>query len=85
MRLILLTVFLYGCTTQPSPEVPAVVLKTTWKYCWEKCGKKDSLAAVSNNACVCENGGVIPLQGKIPELAPEKSLFEKLTAYFKGE
>lgn len=93
----------HGCqTAEPKPvpaqiikfNVPYVVLKSTWKYCYDLCGKKDQLAAVSQHGCICSNGGTIPFQATAPELpesvknesAPPvtKSVSDIVTEYLKG-
>jgi hypothetical protein len=61
----ILSVLMTACSTVERPEV--VILKSTWVWCWNKCGRKDNLASVSNSACVCSNGAVVPLQPMIPE------------------
>lgn len=87
----------HGCQT-PEPKavvrynIPYVVLKSTWKYCYDLCGKKDNLAAVSQRGCICSNGGTIPFQAASPDELPEslktepqsKSLSDSITEYLKG-
>lgn len=75
------------CLSCSHTEKPAetVVLKYTWVWCWNQCGKGDKLVSVSNSACVCSNGGVIPLQPQHPPetLPPTPSLVERLIGFFK--
>lgn len=55
--LIFLPMLASCASTQPE----FVVMKYTWKYCWEACGKKDNLAAVSKTECICSQGDPIPI------------------------
>lgn len=82
----LLLCFLMGCASTEKHHMPeVVVLKSTWAFCWKKCGKGDTLASVSNSACNCSNGGVVPLQPQIPMASEEPSFFSKLLDFFTAE
>lgn len=59
MKVLLLALMLAGCASTKDPEF--IVMKFTWKYCWEACGKKDNLAAVSMHECICSQGDPIPI------------------------
>lgn len=83
MRVLSLVLWLSACSAREAPET--VVLKHTWVWCWEKCGKGDKLSAVSNAACVCSNGAIVPLQPQAIEPFPGPSLVEKIGAFLKGE
>lgn len=72
-----------GCSSRQTPET--VILKYTWVHCWNACGKKDNLAAVSSASCICTNGGVIPLQPQPVEPITEPSLFDKVVGYINGD
>lgn len=82
-KLVFILAGLCACSAREAPET--VVLKYTWVWCWQKCGKADNLAAVSNSACVCSNGAIIPLQPQVFEKPVEPSLVERLLAFIKGE
>lgn len=82
-RIVFILAGLCACSAREAPET--VVLKYTWVWCWEKCGKGDKLSAVSNAACVCSNGGIVPLQPQAIEPFKEPSLLEKIGAFLKGE
>lgn len=82
-RVIFILAMLCACSAREAPET--VVLKYTWVWCWQKCGKADNLAAVSNAACVCSNGAIVPLQPQVVEPFPEPSLLDKIGAYLKGD
>jgi hypothetical protein len=85
MRLIFLGIFLVSCSSTPKPENTTVILKTTWAWCYNKCGRKDNLAAVSNAACVCSNGAIVPLQPTVPESQENKSgVFDKLSSFLES-
>ena len=45
----ILSVFLASCST---PRVE----KADWVECWNICGKKDTLNAVSGDSCFCSDG-----------------------------
>jgi hypothetical protein len=77
MLLLLLT----ACSTVEKTET--VVLKSTWVWCWNKCGRKDNLASVSNSACVCSNGAVVPLQPMVPE-ATGPGLMDRFTVFLES-
>ncbi len=55
---IFILLSLASCTTSNNDFV---VFKYTWRYCWEACGKKDNLAAVSSVECICSQGDPIPI------------------------
>jgi hypothetical protein len=82
-KAIFIMAMLCACSAREAPET--VVLKYTWVWCWEKCGKADKLAAVSNAACVCSNGAIVPLQPQVVDPFPEPSLVDRLSSYLKGE
>lgn len=71
-----------SCSARQEPETH--VLRYTWVWCWQKCGRGDNLAAVSSSACICLNGDIIPLQPKVYE-KPQPSFFDRLLAFLKGE
>lgn len=85
MRLICLLIFASACASPPKPELPSVILKTTWAWCYNKCGRKDNLAGVSNSACICSNGAIVPFQGTVPESQENKSgVFDKITQFLNS-
>src|SRR6478609_188213 len=71
---------LSACSTTDKGD--PVVNKHTWVWCWNQCGKGDKLSAVSNSACVCSNGGVIPMQPQVVE-PNEPSLYDRIVGLFK--
>jgi hypothetical protein len=82
-KIILVLVFICACSARENPET--VVLRSTWGYCVKKCGKGET-AAVSNSACVCANGAVIPFQPQaLDPVIPEQSLFDKISAFLRGD
>lgn len=78
---ILAVMMLTACATAEKSE--PVVNKHTWVWCWNQCGRGDKLAAVSNSACVCTNGGVIPMQPQTPETPVGPSLYDRIVGLFK--
>lgn len=79
---ILILLMLSGCASTEKYET--VVNKHTWVWCWNACGKGDRLAAVSNSACVCSNGGVIAMQPQFVEpVGP--GLYDRLLSFLKGD
>lgn len=84
MKAIWLGFFLTACASSV-PEVPHVILKTTWAWCYNKCGRKDNLSAVSQSACICSNGAIVPFQSTVPESQENKSgVFDKLTQFLNS-
>lgn len=71
-----------SCTTA-KPEF--VVLKYTWKYCWEACGKKDNLAAVSSTECICSQGDPIPLQPSAKTQKASGGFMNDFLKFLNGE
>jgi hypothetical protein len=62
-----------------------VILKTTWAWCYNKCGRKDNLSAVSLNACICSNGAIVPFQGTVPETPENKTgVFDRLASFLES-
>lgn len=83
MRLIWLGFLLVSYAS--TPEAPTVILKTTWAWCYNKCGRKDNLSAVSASACICSNGAIVPFQGTVPESQENKpGMFDKLTQFLNS-
>ena len=83
MKRLWLFCFIVSCSARENPET--VVLRSTWGYCVKKCGKGET-AAVSNSACVCANGAVIPFQPQaVDPVIPEQSLFDKISAFLRGD
>jgi len=78
----ILSLLLVACSTvEKSPET--VVLKSTWVWCWNKCGRKDNLCSVSNSACVCSNGAIVPLQPMTPEVTGP-GLMDRFTVFLES-
>lgn len=75
---------LASCASSTKPDF--VVMKYTWKYCWEACGKKDNLAAVSSRECICSQGDPIPINPLVRSQKPSGSGFmDEFLKFLNGE
>jgi hypothetical protein len=84
MKLLrVLSFLLLSSCASTQPEF--VVMKYTWKYCWEACGKKDNLAAVSSTECICSQGDPIPINPLTRSQKQGSGFMDEFLKFLNGE